>query len=100
VAYLRELTDYWRTSYDWRQQESRIDELSQSITAIDNQAIHFLHVRSPQENALPRILSHGWPGSIAEFLNVIGPLTGPQAHGDDPADAFHQMVPSLPGFGF
>jgi pimeloyl-ACP methyl ester carboxylesterase len=100
VAYLRGLTDYWRTSYDWRQQESRINDLAQSITTIDNQTIHFLHVRSPQEDALPLILTHGWPGSIAEFLDVIGPLTDPRPHGGDPADAFHVVVPSLPGFAF
>jgi pimeloyl-ACP methyl ester carboxylesterase len=100
VAYLRELTEYWRTSYDWRQQESRINEVPQFTTTIDGQRIHFLHARSSEPDALPLILTHGWPGSIAEFLDVIGPLTDPRGHGGDPADAFHRVVPSLPGFGF
>jgi pimeloyl-ACP methyl ester carboxylesterase len=100
VAYLRELAEYWRTSYDWRAHEANLNEIPQFTTEIDGQRVHFLHVRSPQPDALPLILTHGWPGSIAEFLKIIGPLTDPVAHGGDPADAFHVVAPSLPGFGF
>jgi pimeloyl-ACP methyl ester carboxylesterase len=99
VAYLRELVEYWRDSYDWRAQEARINQFDQCVTRIDGQRIHFLHVRSPEPDALPLVLTHGWPGSIVEFLDVIGPLTDPVAHGGDAADAFHVVVPSLPGFG-
>lgn len=100
VAYLRELAAYWRTHYDWRAKEAQLNQYPQFITEIDGQAIHFLHVRSPEPGALPLILTHGWPGSFAEFLRVIGPLSDPRAHGGDPADAFHLVIPSLPGFGF
>lgn len=99
VGYLRELAEYWRTSYDWRAQEARINSFPQFTTEIDDQNVHFLHVRSPEPDALPLILTHGWPGSIVEFLDMIGPLTDPRAHGGDPADAFHVVVPSIPGFG-
>jgi pimeloyl-ACP methyl ester carboxylesterase len=100
LGYLRELADYWRTSYDWREHEAKLNEYPQFTTEIDGQTIHFLHVRSPEPDALPLILTHGYPGSIAEFMTIIGPLTDPRAHGGDPADAFHVVAPSLPGFGF
>lgn len=99
TAWLRDLADYWHTKYDWRAAEARLNESSQFTTAIDGQRIHFLHVRSEEPGALPLVLTHGWPGSIAEFVDVIGPLTDPAAHGGDPADSFHVVVPSLPGFG-
>ncbi|MFE1591980.1 epoxide hydrolase family protein [Nocardia sp. NPDC058705] len=100
VAYLRELAEYWRTSYDWRAAEAELNKFAQFTTEIDGQRIHFLHVRSANPDATPLILTHGWPGSVVEFLDVIGPLTDPAAHGGDPADAFHLVIPSLPGFGF
>ncbi|SUA73500.1 Epoxide hydrolase N terminus [Nocardia otitidiscaviarum] len=98
--WLRELVDYWRTEYDWRAAEDRINRHPQFTTEIDGQRIHFLHVRSPEPDAVPLLMTHGWPGSIVEFLEVIGPLTDPRAHGGDPNDAFHLVIPSLPGFGF
>jgi epoxide hydrolase len=97
---VRELAEYWRTGYDWRVHERRLNGLAQFTTAIDGQNIHFLHVRSSEPGALPLIMTHGWPGSIAEFLEVIGPLTDPRGHGGDPADAFHLVLPSIPGYGF
>jgi epoxide hydrolase len=100
VAWLRELAEYWRTGYDWRAAEARLNAHPQFVTEIDGQQIHFLHVRSPHQGALPLLLTHGWPGSVAEFLDVVGPLTDPGAHGGDPADAFDVVIPSLPGFGF
>ena len=100
TSYLRELAECWRTAYDWRKHEARLNEHPQSVTEIDGRRIHFMHVRSPEAGALPLVLTHGWPGSIAEFLDVIGPLSDPRAHGGDPADAFHLVIPSLPGFGF
>ena len=100
LTYLQELADYWRTSYDWRAQEERLNAFPQFTTTIDGQNIHFLHVHSPEPDALPLVLTHGWPGSVAEFLRVIGPLSDPCAHGGDPADAFHLVIPALPGFGF
>jgi pimeloyl-ACP methyl ester carboxylesterase len=100
LAYLKELATYWRTGYDWRSHEARLKEFPQFTSTIDGHNIHFLHVRSPEPEAMPLILIHGWPGSVVEFTNVIGPLTNPRAHGGDPADAFHVVAPSLPGFGF
>ncbi|WP_370010728.1 epoxide hydrolase family protein [Nocardia cyriacigeorgica] len=100
TGWLRELVAYWRNDYDWRAAERGLNEFPQFTTEIDGQLIHFLHVRSPEPDALPLILTHGWPGSIVEFLDLIGPLTDPRAHGGDPADAFHVVIPSLPGFGF
>jgi len=100
VSYLMGLAEYWRTSYDWRTFESKLNEFPQFTTTIDGQDVHFLHVRSPEPEALPLIITHGWPGSIVEFMNIIGPLTDPVAHGGDPADAFHVIAPSMPGFGF
>ncbi|MFF4804986.1 epoxide hydrolase family protein [Streptomyces sp. NPDC001351] len=97
--YLRELHHYWRTSYDWRAAEAQLNEWPQFITTIDGSTVHFAHVRSPEPNATPLIITHGWPGSIVEFLDVVGPLADPAAHGGDPADAFHVVVPSIPGFG-
>jgi epoxide hydrolase len=100
LGYLRELAEYWRAGYDWRAQEARLNRFPQFITAIDGARVHFLHVRSPEPQALPVVITHGWPGSVAEFLDVIGPLTDPGAHGGDPADAFHLVIPSIPGYGF
>jgi pimeloyl-ACP methyl ester carboxylesterase len=100
LAYLKELADHWRNTYDWRAHEKQLNDLPQFMTEIDGQNIHFLHVRSPEPDALPLVLTHGWPGSFVEFLDVIGPLSDPRAHGGDPADAFHLVIPSLPGFGF
>lgn len=99
-SYLKRIADYWLTTYDWRAAESRLNQLAQFTTTIDGANVHFVHVRSPHEDALPLIITHGWPGSIAEFLDVIGPLTNPTAHGGDAADAFHLVIPSIPGFGF
>ena len=100
LGYLRELAEYWRAGYDWRAQEARLNQFPQFITTIDGARVHFLHVRSPEPQALPVVITHGWPGSVAEFLDVIGPLTDPGAHGGDPADAFHLVIPSIPGYGF
>jgi epoxide hydrolase len=92
--------EYWRTQYNWRAHEAQLNEFPQFITVIEDQDVHFVHVRSPQPGALPLIITHGWPGSVVEFMNIIGPLTDPASHGGDPADAFHVVAPSLPGFGF
>jgi pimeloyl-ACP methyl ester carboxylesterase len=97
---LRTLVDYWRTNYDWRRCEARLNGLDQYRTEIDGLDIHFLHVRSPHADALPIIITHGWPGSVIEFFKVIEPLTDPTAHGGQAQDAFHVIAPSLPGFGF
>lgn len=98
--YLRELVRHWRHEYDWRAAEARLNEWPQFTTEIDGAHVHFAHVRSPEPDATPLIVTHGWPGSIAEFLDIVGPLTDPAAHGGDPADAFHVVLPSIPGFGF
>ncbi|MCW3838884.1 epoxide hydrolase [Micromonospora yasonensis] len=100
LDYLKDLADYWQTTYDWRAHEARLNEFPQFTTVIDGQKMHFLHVRSPEPDALPLILTHGWPGSVVEFMKIIGPLTDPARYGGDPADAFHVVAPSLPGFGF
>ncbi|MFD9445344.1 epoxide hydrolase family protein [Streptomyces sp. NPDC060006] len=100
VSWLRELADHWRHGYDWRRAERELNEFPQFTTVIDGQRIHFLHVRSSEPDATPLILTHGWPGSVVEFLDLIGPLTDPRAHGGDPSDAFHVVIPALPGFGF
>jgi pimeloyl-ACP methyl ester carboxylesterase len=100
LGYLRELTEYWRTSYDWRAAEAELNQYPQYMTEIDGIDIHLLHVRSPEPDATPIILTHGWPGSFVEFLDIIGPLTDPAAHGGDPSDAFHVVIPSIPGFGY
>jgi len=94
------LVAYWRDKYDWRRFEARINAFSQYRTQIDGVGIHFIHVRSPHQNALPIILTHGWPGSVVEFMEVIGPLSDPTRYGGRAEDAFHVVVPSLPGFGF
>lgn len=100
LAYLKELAEYWRTSYDWRATEAALNSHPQFVTEIDGATIYFLHVRSPEPGARPLLLTHAWPGSVAEFLDLIGPLTDPRAHGGDPADAFHLVIPALPGYGF
>ncbi len=100
VGYLRQLAGYWATGFDWRAQEAALNQFPQFTTAIDEQAIHFFHIRSPEPDALPLILTHGWPSSPVEFTRLIGPLTDPRRHGGDPADAFHVVLPSLPGYGF
>jgi microsomal epoxide hydrolase len=100
LTYLRELAEYWRTGFDWRAAEARLNSYEQYVTEIDGADVHFLHVRSPHAGARPLLLTHGWPGSVAEFLDVIGPLTDPGTYGGDPADAFHLVIPSIPGFGF
>src|ERR687890_1687172 len=100
LGYLKGLTAYWQNGYDWRRWEARLNEFPQFTTTIDGQTIHFLHVRSPEPGALPLLISHGYPSSVVEFLEVIGPLTDPVSHGGSAADAFHVVAPSIPGFGF
>jgi pimeloyl-ACP methyl ester carboxylesterase len=100
LAYMQEIRNYWASDYDWRRAEARINAFPQFMTTIDGLDIHFIHARSPEPNARPLIMTHGWPGSIVEFLKVIGPLCDPASHGGDPADAFHVVCPSLPGYGF
>src|SRR4051794_9150423 len=100
LATMKELTRYWTTEYDWRACEARLNALPQFITEIDGVDIHVVHVRSPHEDALPLIMTHGWPGSIVEMLDSVGPLTDPTAHGGRAEDAFHLVLPSLPGYGF
>jgi pimeloyl-ACP methyl ester carboxylesterase len=97
---VKELATYWRHRFDWGVQEARLNQFPQFTTVIDGQRIHFLHVRSAERDAFPLVLTHGWPGSVAEFAALIGPLTAPGDHGGNPADAFDVVVPSLPGFGF
>jgi pimeloyl-ACP methyl ester carboxylesterase len=97
---VRSLCDHWRGGYDWRRCEARLNGLGQFNTEIDGLNIHFLHVRWPHPDALPLVITHGWPGSVMEFMKVIGPLTDPTAHGGSAADAFHVVAPSLPGYGF
>jgi pimeloyl-ACP methyl ester carboxylesterase len=100
LTYVKELTEYWRTGYDWRAWEAKLNAYPSFTTTIDRQNIHFLHVRSPEPDALPLIVTHGWPMSVVEYLDLIQPLTNPRAHGGDPADAFHLVIPSIPGFAF
>lgn len=100
VSYLRWLVDEWLHAFDWRVQEARLNQWPQFLTEIDGQTVHYLHIRSPEPDALPLILTHGWPGSFLEFADVIGPLSDPRSHGGDPADAFHLVIPSVPGFAF
>jgi pimeloyl-ACP methyl ester carboxylesterase len=97
---MRELTRYWGSEYDFGRVEARLNALPQFMTEIDNLDVHFIHVRSPHEDALPLIITHGWPGSVVEMLNVVGPLSDPTAHGGSAEDAFHVVVPSIPGYGF
>jgi epoxide hydrolase len=100
LTYLQELAEYWRTGFDWRAVEERVNAFPQFLTTIDGTDVHVLHARSPEPNAVPLLVTHGWPGSFLEFLDVLGPLTDPRAHGGDPADAFHVVLPTMPGFGF
>src|SRR3990170_6276540 len=100
LATMQALARYWTTEYDWRKCEARLNALPQFTTEIDGVDIHFIHVRSPHEHALPLIMTHGWPGSVVELLDIVGPLTDPTAHGGTAADAFHLVLPSLPGYGF
>jgi pimeloyl-ACP methyl ester carboxylesterase len=100
LATIQALARYWTTDYDWRACEARLNALPQFMTEIDGVDIHFIHVRSPHEDALPLIMTHGWPGSVVELLETVGPLTDPTAHGGDAEDAFHLVMPSLPGYGF
>src|SRR5690349_22292240 len=99
VDYLQRVAERW-AAYDWRVWEARLNEYPQYTTEIEGQTIHFLQVRSPEPDALPLVLTHGWPGSVAEFLEVLGPLTDPSAYGGNPRDAFHVVAPSVPGHGF
>ena len=100
LSYVQEVCDYWADEYDWRAREAALNRFDQFTTEIDGVDIHFVHIRSPDENALPLIITHGWPGSIVEFHKVLEPLADPTAHGSDAAHAFHVVAPSLPGFGF
>jgi pimeloyl-ACP methyl ester carboxylesterase len=100
LSYVQEVCQYWADKYDWRAAEARLNGFPQYRTDIDGLGVHFIHVRSPHEDALPIVITHGWPGSIVEFHKVIGPLTDPIAHGGDAQDAFHVVCPSLPGYGF
>lgn len=100
LAYVQELVEYWRTTYDWRQHEARLNAQPQFVTTIDGQRVHFIHARSPEPDAMPLICTHGWPMSVFEYLELIGPLTDPRAHGGDAHDAFHVVIPSIPGVGF
>jgi len=100
LALLQKLARQWATEYDWRECEARLNALPQFVTEIDGLDIHFIHVRSPHEDALPLIVNHGWPGSIIEQLKIIDRLTDPTAHGATEADAFHVVIPSMPGYGF
>src|ERR671917_827695 len=100
LATMRALADYWATEYDWRRCEARMNAYPQFLTEIDGLDIHFLHARSKHEDALPLIVCHGWPGSVVEQLKIIEPLTDPTAHGGQASDAFHVVVPSIPGYGY
>ena len=99
-ATMQALARYWATDYDWRRCEAKLNALPQYTTQIDGLEIYFIHVRSPHEDALPLIMTHGWPGSVVELLETVGPLTDPTAHGGTAEDAFHLVLPSLPGYGF
>jgi epoxide hydrolase len=99
-AYLAELVDYWRDDYDWRRAEATLNSFDNFVTEIDGTRVHFIHAPSPEPDAFPLIITHGWPGSIVEFLEIIRPLSDPRAHGGDPADAFHVVCPSIPGYAF
>src|ERR1700726_562088 len=100
LATMQALARYWGTDYDWRKCEAKLNALPQFITEIDGLDIHFIHVRSKHEDALPLIVTHGWPGSVVEQLKIVDPLTNPTAHGGNASDAFHLVVPSMPGYGF
>jgi pimeloyl-ACP methyl ester carboxylesterase len=100
LKWIKDICGYWENQYDWRQREARLNRFAQFTTGIDGLDIHFLHVRSPHPEAMPLIITHGWPGSVVEFHKVIEPLTNPTAYGGEASDAFHVVCPSLPGFGF
>ena len=100
LSYAKDLCAYWAAEYDWRRAEGRLNAIPQFRIGLDDLQIHFLHARSPHPDALPLVITHGWPGSVVEFLEVIGPLCDPPAHGGDASDAFHVVCPSLPGYGF
>jgi hypothetical protein len=100
LATIQKLARYWATDYDWRKVEARLNALPQFVTEIDGLDILFIHVRSKHENALLLIVTHGWPGSVIEQLKIVDPLTNPKAHGASETDAFHLVIPSLPGYGF
>jgi microsomal epoxide hydrolase len=100
VGFLRELCHYWADEYDWRGHEAQLNGFDQYVTEIDGARLHFLHVRSPESDAVPLVMTHGWPGSVVEFVKVLGPLTDPAAYGGRPEDAFHVVCPSIPGYGF
>ena len=100
LGYMKELCNYWQHNYDWRAREERLNRYPQFITKIEGVDIHFVHLRSTHENARPLIITHGWPGSVVEFHKVIEPLVDPTAHGGNAEDAFHVVLPSLPGYGF
>jgi microsomal epoxide hydrolase len=100
LSYLRALIAFWEHEYNWRRVENELNQLEHGMTEVDGQRLHFVHARSPEPDALPLLLVHGWPGSVIEFLDVAGPLTDPRAHGGDRRDAFHVVAPSLPGYGF
>src|ERR1700687_2401311 len=100
LATIQKLAQHWATDYDWRKVEAQLNALPQFITEIDGLDIHFIHVRSKHENALPLIVTHGWPGSVIEQLKIVDPLTNPTAHGASASDAFHLVIPSMPGYGF
>jgi epoxide hydrolase len=100
LGFIMELCDQWKNSYDWRKHEAEINAYPQFLTEIDGQSIHFMHIKSKEPNAFPLVLSHGWPSSVVEYIDMIGPLTDPRAHGLDPSLAFDLVIPSLPGYGF
>jgi len=100
VAYVQGLVEHWRHHYDWRAWEARLNQLPQFTTTIDGQPVHFVHLRSPEPGALPLVLTHGWPNTFLEYVDLMAPLSDPRGHGGEAADAFHVVVPSLPGFGF
>ena len=100
LAMIKELASHWMTDYDWRTCEARLNAFPQFVTEIDGLDIHFIHGKSKEKNALPMIITHGWPGSFAEFLDIIEPLSNPRSYGGDPATAYHLVIPSIPGFGF
>jgi microsomal epoxide hydrolase len=100
LTYLRDLCETWRTTFDWRVQEDRFNRWPHFLTEIDGEQVHFIHARSPEPDAFPIVITHGWPGSVSEFLDIVDPLCDPRAYGGDPADAFHVVCPSIPGYGF
>ena len=100
LTYLKELCDYWADGYDWSRSEAELNRWSQYTTTVDGQLIHFIHARSPHADATPLLVTHGWPGSVFEFMKILGPLTDPVAHGGRPQDAFHVVCPSMPGYLF